>query len=684
MDARHFDRLARALSTAASRRGALATLLTGILTPLLPALSAERGKDKDKDRARGSGKHARSRRRRQQRRRGRTRAQAVPATCFGSGACTSSPGAYLAKCDFGGSNALENANCKGCNLTSANLRKADASGAKLTNANLSKVCLVDADLTGANFTGANTSGAIFCRTRMPNGSINNSGCSKGTKCCQTCTPLGESGCSLGGSCCGGGVCQNDTCVCPAGLLQCGSACVAPNTDLAHCGGCGRACGEGQTCRNGVCTCDGSRCAGCCHGTICLDGTSDAQCGAGGDACTACTGGRVCRDRTCVCPDGQDVCADACVDRQTAALHCGECGTTCEAGEACRDGACGCGSGGACGTGETCCAGTCRNLQTAFGNCGACGNACYIQTANTCSGGVCKCGSGPACPTGQTCCGGVCCDTGQCCNGVCCGAGQTCCNGVCRTLSTDYTNCGACGTACSSRTADRCVNGTCRCGSVSPCTSGFTCCSGLCRDLDNDPANCWACGNVCPGYFQQSTLVSCNDINGCVLECFGWSYDVNGDASDGCEALWSVYNLYENYTQNTAVNLGSFSCHDNSHGTFSGTILSDARHHVPLPTGFNPGTGSAPHWYKAFASGGACVNDPYITITMTWATSDCYRLTFISDKLQASEVVTNGLAVIDLGARSYSDDTDVCFVIEKICTRWDLPGEAAAYTVDFHL
>ena len=58
--------------------------------------------------------------------------------------------AYLAKCDFTGSNALENVNCKQSNLSDSSLLRADASGANFTKANLSRVCFVDADLTGAD------------------------------------------------------------------------------------------------------------------------------------------------------------------------------------------------------------------------------------------------------------------------------------------------------------------------------------------------------------------------------------------------------------------------------------------------------------------------------------------------------------------------------------------------------
>ena len=55
-------------------------------------------------------------------------------------------------------------------------------GANLTGANLNGANLTDANLMGANlndaknFNTADTTGAKFCKTIMPDGSTNNSGC----------------------------------------------------------------------------------------------------------------------------------------------------------------------------------------------------------------------------------------------------------------------------------------------------------------------------------------------------------------------------------------------------------------------------------------------------------------------------------------------------------------------------
>ena len=59
-----------------------------------------------------------------------------------------------------------------CDLSGTNLEGAYLYAANLTNTNLTKTDLEYAK----NFFTADTTGAIFCRTIMPDGSTNNSGC----------------------------------------------------------------------------------------------------------------------------------------------------------------------------------------------------------------------------------------------------------------------------------------------------------------------------------------------------------------------------------------------------------------------------------------------------------------------------------------------------------------------------
>jgi hypothetical protein len=154
--------------------------------------------------------------------------------------------------------------------------------------------------------------------------------------------------------------------------------------------------------------------------------------------------------------------------------------------------------------------------------------------------------------------------------------------------------------------------------------------------------------------------------------------VDGFASNGCEQGYNA--VY--YSESTAYYLGSYSCFDDEGGSFSGTILSDARVHSPAANGRDPNTGAAPQWWRAFASGGACTNDPDMTITMAGGTSGCYRLSFKTDKGTNSATIVNGSARITLGSGAYSDDTNVYFIVEKICST--TIRERAVYTVTYHL
>ena len=71
---------------------------------------------------------------------------------------------------------LREVRCEGCDLTGANLAGANLTGAKLAGANLSGTHLTATNLSGADLSGARLSGAVFCKTTMPDGTVNNSIC----------------------------------------------------------------------------------------------------------------------------------------------------------------------------------------------------------------------------------------------------------------------------------------------------------------------------------------------------------------------------------------------------------------------------------------------------------------------------------------------------------------------------
>ena len=216
MDTAHFDAITRRLGT---RRTALGGALAGLLLPLSAAARKKgHGKDnhrhrhgKGKDRTKGNGKH---------------RATAQADSCWRAGACLLKKGANVSQCNLAGYSAPDDLNCTGCNLSRTNLRDADLTGVNFTKANLSGACLIDADFTGATFAdNTNLANAIFCNTTMPNGSVNNSNCGRGTACCLSC---------------------------PASETMCSDSCVDLQTDARNCGSCGHACGGGQSCVNGSC------------------------------------------------------------------------------------------------------------------------------------------------------------------------------------------------------------------------------------------------------------------------------------------------------------------------------------------------------------------------------------------------------------------------------------------------
>jgi hypothetical protein len=346
LDAERFDRLVESLTRPGSRRGALRTLGGALLGAVgLGALAGDDAAGRSKDRRKGKGKG-------KGRDRGRkTRSQALPASCCSSGNCTPGAGKFLAKCCYENAN-LAGANFRRSNLSQANFRGANLANADFSSANLSKACLVDADITGARFSGANLSGVVYCRTRTGPNSYNNSGCDKANSCCPTCVPLGESRCALGGSCCGGGVCESNTCVCPAGERNCSGTCRNLQTDANNCGTCGNACPSGETCQGGVCKCGNNPTCGAgltCCSNQCVDLDTDL------DNCTEC--GNVCprplANATVLCGPGLDENGDpgygcaflcdaafadcdgdpltGCEQRISSdSQNCGACGVTCPA------------------------------------------------------------------------------------------------------------------------------------------------------------------------------------------------------------------------------------------------------------------------------------------------------------------------------------------------------------------
>jgi hypothetical protein len=222
-------------------------------------------------------------------------------------------------------------------------------------------------------------------------------------------------------------------MCPTGAANCGGLCRDLQTDRAHCGMCGNACGEGQACVAGACV---TRCASgqtVCSGA-CADLLTDPRnCGSCGRVCAS---GLSCASGVCgtVCAPPLASCGGVCVDARNDPQHCGACGRRCVVAN----------SVAAC-TGGACIVGTC---DAGFGNCdGDSDNGCETNVLNTAR----HCGRcGRSCGSGEDCLDGACVAP--------CGAGEVRCNGACTNTQSSTTNCGACGNAC--MTGQTCAGGVC--------------------------------------------------------------------------------------------------------------------------------------------------------------------------------------------------------------------------------
>jgi hypothetical protein len=359
VDAERFDRLVASLMRSGTRRGVVRTLAGALLGAAgLGVLAGQDAAGKEKGNSKRRGKGARKNRT------GKNRVRAQALSCCGGSNCTPGAGKNLAKCCFEGQN-LAGQTFKGANLSSANFSDANLTNANLVNANLDKSCFVDADLTGAKLTGANTARAIFCRTQTSQG-IDNSGCNKANRCCQTCVDIDDTGCAIGGECCGGAECTGNgdgVCTCPQDAPDtCDGVCVDLKTDADNCGDCGVVCPSGETCQGGIC-----------------------RCGSG----PACTNGLTC-------------CSGQCVNLLTDLDNCTECGNACPASLPNATVICGAGQDEqgrpgygcafVCGTGFANCSGDpltgCeQSVSSNRDNCGACGFSCPDSRPRCCG---CQC------------------------------------------------------------------------------------------------------------------------------------------------------------------------------------------------------------------------------------------------------------------------------------------------------
>jgi hypothetical protein len=371
MDARTFDRLARSLTEAGTRRGLLGLLAT---LPLLGGLLAlfrdvdetdakgrRKRRKKPHKHGKGNGRH----------RKGKRKCKPLARTTVCAG-----------KCGKVKNNCKKTIDCGSCACTppcdecftcqegpttpGACVPDPDQQGEPCGSDG--QVCQADGECRCSG----DSCGA--CRTCERDGTCAGcTGCCDGGTCveacgdCQVCDTGQCRGCP---DCCdANGVCQegdtnaacgsSGTCEVCTGQDECqGQSCICiPACGGKVCGpdGCGDDCGPGcaacETCLgDGTCSdpCGGS---GCCAGSTCADGESNSACGRNGQACQVCSGTGV----TCGGGGTPGVCGCTPI-------------TTCPAGVACGTIPDGCGGTvtcGTCGSGQGCLAGVCSPVRFAF-------------------------------------------------------------------------------------------------------------------------------------------------------------------------------------------------------------------------------------------------------------------------------------------------------------------------------
>jgi formylglycine-generating enzyme required for sulfatase activity len=399
--------------------------------------------------------------------------------------------------------------------------------------------------------------------------------------------------ACGTACTNATTCQSGACstaVCAAGHADCNGlpadGCeTTPATDSGHCGACGNACSfanAAPSCREGVCgftvcdvgyaDCDGTLANGC---EIAL-GNDANNCGGCGTRCTYAHATGVCGASVCAlgtCDAGWADCngnpADGCeVSLSSDLAHCGACATVCN-GSANATATCG---GGSCG--YTCdathadCDGEAANgcevaTTTDGANCGACGNACTqgrscvsgACSATACTAGLANCDadesngcevalstSAAHCGSCQSACSfanaSASCAAGACVMGACAAGYANCdgnpANGCEVAITTDASNCGACGTTCTT------INGTAACSNgvcgVGACDANFADCDHLpgngCEvSTATETGHCGACGVVC--HDAPSATATCS-AGVCGYACAPGQRDCDANAANGCE------------------------------------------------------------------------------------------------------------------------------------------------------
>ena len=167
--------------------------------------------------------------------------------------------------------------------------------------------------------------------------------------CGTCT----------NACTGGMTCQSSACACVTPQTSCGGTCYSTQSDPNHCGvNCASCVAPNPVCLAGSCV-------ACAPASVQCSGNVVQQCDGSGvwQTQTTCPTGTTCTGGSCVCGPAPYMMCGTCVDTNSEASNCGNCGNDCTMmGDICHNGTCTCppvicGSHN-CGCGGTCCGALC--------------------------------------------------------------------------------------------------------------------------------------------------------------------------------------------------------------------------------------------------------------------------------------------------------------------------------------